>query len=378
MSVVDMQSENGEIPIDAELERILLKPFTENTSKYAFRGWKSLAYLHSLDDIVYHDFKRVFQFQDFDKKFKWLQANEKTLMERMELLKQIPIRTLRAKYAPKVALSSRRKHVSKRGSSKHRRSSSSSSSSSSKSSMPVSSSRSRRTSSSSSSSFTPDGKHPSAYEVMMPPSSAYPHMQCVPEHPAYYHPQQYEQAMMPIEMVEVMEPMEPMEPVYPPHAMNGVNAMPAYVHFDQMGVSYYSPYPYPYHQVQPQPQPQQHPHHPHHPQPQQFLPPMQSGYEVNADGCYYVCAPLPDEFPDALREEHLHRQTASNSKRKAKSRESRRVVSPPIAPTTKAEYGEIVEMVDGRSQSSQDNISSISAANDNFSSTSLSSVVDHV
>mmetsp|Transcript_73052 Transcript_73052/g.116516 ORF Transcript_73052/g.116516 Transcript_73052/m.116516 type:complete len:505 (-) Transcript_73052:1449-2963(-) len=75
-----------DIPIDLDLEKLLLKPLEHNL-KYTFRGWKSLAYLHTLDEIVYKDIKRVFQFQDFDKKYKWICQNEKKLIERMKYMK---------------------------------------------------------------------------------------------------------------------------------------------------------------------------------------------------------------------------------------------------------------------------------------------------
>ena len=71
--------------LSLDFERILLKPL-DYKFKYTFRGWKSLALLHSWDDIVYKDADRVFEFKDFNKKYKYYQQNESKLMQRLKAL----------------------------------------------------------------------------------------------------------------------------------------------------------------------------------------------------------------------------------------------------------------------------------------------------
>jgi len=68
------------------LDSILLKPFEEQI-KSTFNGRKSLALLHSWDEIVYKDINRIFAFQQFDKKYKFICQNEKTLFQKLKSIK---------------------------------------------------------------------------------------------------------------------------------------------------------------------------------------------------------------------------------------------------------------------------------------------------
>jgi len=62
----------------------LLKPLTSSHVRRAFRGRKSLApYLHSWDEIVYRNIKRVFKYKEFEKEWAHIASNEQRLMQRV-------------------------------------------------------------------------------------------------------------------------------------------------------------------------------------------------------------------------------------------------------------------------------------------------------
>jgi len=63
-----------------DLERILLKPLTASKVRHTFRGKKSLALLHSWDEIVYRDIGRVFEYKQFEKEWQHITHNETELM----------------------------------------------------------------------------------------------------------------------------------------------------------------------------------------------------------------------------------------------------------------------------------------------------------
>jgi len=96
----------------------LLKPLTSSHVRRAFRGRKSLApYLHSWDEIVYRNIKRVFKYKEFEKEWAHIASNEQRLMQRV----------IDRKKRQKAALRHAQQKASSSSSSKRTRSGSSSS-----------------------------------------------------------------------------------------------------------------------------------------------------------------------------------------------------------------------------------------------------------
>merc|ERR1719464_1049800 len=73
---------NMEMGGEPSLE-FLLKPLTASHVRRAFRGRKSLALLHSWDEIVYRNIKRVFKYKEFEKEWEHIASNEQRLMQRV-------------------------------------------------------------------------------------------------------------------------------------------------------------------------------------------------------------------------------------------------------------------------------------------------------
>merc|ERR1719464_859920 len=73
---------NMEMDGEPSLE-FLLKPLTASHVRRAFRGRKSLALLHSWDEIVYRNIKRVFKYKEFEKEWAHIASNEQRLMQRV-------------------------------------------------------------------------------------------------------------------------------------------------------------------------------------------------------------------------------------------------------------------------------------------------------
>jgi len=92
----------------------LLKPLTASHVRRAFRGRKSLALLHSWDEIVYRNIKRVFKYKEFEKEWAHIASNEERLMQRVtERKKRHKARALRHK-ASSSSSRSRRSSSSKK------------------------------------------------------------------------------------------------------------------------------------------------------------------------------------------------------------------------------------------------------------------------
>lgn len=93
----------------------LLKPLTASHVRRAFRGRKSLALLHSWDEIVYRNIKRVFKYKEFEKEWAHIASNEQRLMQKVtERRKRHKARALRHKAAASSSSSARRKRSSKK------------------------------------------------------------------------------------------------------------------------------------------------------------------------------------------------------------------------------------------------------------------------
>merc|ERR1719445_736822 len=96
----------------------LLKPLTASQVRRAFRGRKSLALLHSWDEIVYRNIKRVFKYKEFEKEWAHIASNEQRLMQRViDRKKRQKARALR--HAQQKASSSSKRTRSGSSSSKH-------------------------------------------------------------------------------------------------------------------------------------------------------------------------------------------------------------------------------------------------------------------
>lgn len=109
---IDITDTNTGMSGEPSLE-FLLKPLTASHVRRAFRGRKSLALMHSFDDIVYRNIKRVFKYKEFEKEWQHIASNEQRLMQRaatvIERRKRHKARALARLKASSSSSSSRRR-----------------------------------------------------------------------------------------------------------------------------------------------------------------------------------------------------------------------------------------------------------------------------
>lgn len=79
-------STTNDIYDEPGLESILLPPLKSRTIKHTFKGWKSLALLHSWDDlkIFNTDFEAILKYEKFKLNYKHIIKNEKKLLTRIK------------------------------------------------------------------------------------------------------------------------------------------------------------------------------------------------------------------------------------------------------------------------------------------------------
>eukprot|EP00483_Globobulimina_turgida_P002285 UN02287 len=88
-----------------DLDSILLPPLKKHAIKYTFKGWKSLALLHSWDDlkIFNTDFDAMYKYEKFKIDYKYIIKNEKKLLQKIDDYKIAKAKSIKKK-SSKISL----------------------------------------------------------------------------------------------------------------------------------------------------------------------------------------------------------------------------------------------------------------------------------